>query len=864
MTGMLVVRRSWDSLTRLTLRSPRLAALSIVLLILAIASLALPRLAKDSSPNLLPPSHSSRVHTDHFRDTFTGSKEMAIVVLEAEDTIFNEATLRRIRELSAAFAELGVATPEALGAMAERLGAISPAAGARFEALIASGFDSDSLDAVEEIRASVAASGAWNESDDRRLDVLVTHIFPVIEVNSLATLDNILAEGQTLVVDPIYEEVPTTQDGLDRLRLAVTQNALFDGVLYDDSERFTGIFIELAIDDDDSPALIRLYAAILDVLGSHPGPEKHYVAGFPIVSATWDSVMTSDLEKLFPVVLLLVLGCLWASFRMLLGMLAPLLVAVMSIVLTISLQALLGIPINFISNLLPVFLISIAVADSIHIFSEYRDRLAEGVAPKTAVVTTIGNLLTPIAITSITTAIGFWALAYTELWQIRDFGIFVGVGAIVAMALSLLLLPALLAAFPPRAPFRSRPSTRLDRAVLSGLVRVSRLSLRRPRTVLVTVATALGLSIAGAASLTVENDSISYFAEETPLVKSTQRIERHFSGTYPLNIVLRANTTGEPFKDPTKLQKIESLHQLLDADPLVGRTQSLVSLIKRINLVLHEGDPAYDRLPETVESINGHRVSGRDQVAQFALLYESGGGDILDDVVDSRFETAHLLAVLRTTSSSEIGRLIKRVQAWHAESFARDAEIAFAGNSVISVAHGTEMVRGLVSSLLLSSVLITALLALVFRSVWLGMLGILPLLCTVVLNFGLMRILNLTLNPGTVVVSSIAIGIGVDYSVHYLARLTRAREGTGSGDEAVLRTVTDCGKAIVYNALTVGVGFLALTLSGFEPLVTMGVLIFTTMIISAFATLVVLPAALSLRTPAAVTTRGVPGASGLG
>jgi len=265
--------------------------------------------------------------------------------------------------------------------------------------------------------------------------------------------------------------------------------------------------------------------------------------------------------------------------------------------------------------------------------------------------------------------------------------------------------------------------------------------------------------------------------------------------------------------------------------------------------VLHQNDPAYNRLPreqETVTTAEGEQVvDGRNLVAQYLLLYENGGGANLSDYTDSTYRTLNVQVQLNTISSKQIAALIDETEAYAQAHLPPGLSMRFVGPAEAATTVNKEVVHTQVTSLAMSLAVVFLLLLVQFRSLSKGLLGIVPLVFTVLVNFGMMGLTGIPLNLGTAIISSVVIGIGVDFAIHYLSRLqTELDRGMAPGD-AFAATMLASGKAITANAVTVAVGFLALSFSDMVPIRQIGWMVSQTLILSAVSTLLLIPAAAS-------------------
>lgn len=814
------------------------------------AALALPFLQNDPNPWLLNESHPARVRLEKLREQYTGSRDSIFILLEAPDTIYNPETLNRVKRLTTAFEKMKLVNDEDRQSLITLAHTLTGEAGKALTTLIDNGVENAFWDEFNDIRQTARDEGQWTPQAEKLFAAVITRIQPVIEVTSLSNTDNITATADGLDVNPVFDEAPRTKEGLDDVKAAVTGNRLFKNILFTDDPRYTSIIIELATHDSDSENQYRVYDRVMTILEKEiPGPEKYYVSGMPVASATLGHEIQVDSARLFPVVLGIVVLCLLITFRRVMGILTPVLVVVLSLVVTLGAEAILRVPVNVITAALPVFILSIGVADGIHFYSEFRDHLLSGMAKRQALEMTFHELFSPIIMTSLTTAGAFLALSVTEIVQLRHFGLFVALGTVVAMVFSLMFIPSLLLVAPSRAvPDTGKTKTRMaEHRVMAFLNAISRVSIERPGAVITVFGVIILVSAIGAGKVRIDNDNIRYHKESSPIVIAADTINEKAAGSSVLNVLLHMdNTEEEPFKRPENLKEIARLAEYIEGLPKVGKVMGLQALIERINYVLHDNDPAFDRIPDPIEKTGVRDISGYAMTSQFLLLYENGGGDTLSDVVNGDYTEVNLPVVLQLNSSREIKHVMDAIGEYKAKHLPARMGLEFSGSAATMVAATNEIVKGQIVSLLLSFALTFLLLMYTFRSLVTGFAAMLPLLTTILINFGIMGFFKIPLDIGTAVISSIVIGIGVDYSIHYLKRFTEF-ESRGQGFLAAIdQTVHHSGKAILSNAVTVAAGFMALLFSLLTPLITMGWMISVTMIVSAISTLVLLPAVLSL------------------
>ena len=830
-------------------------------------------LKNDPSPHLLPVSHPARQALQQLREDFTGTNSGVFIMLEAKDTIFKTNTLERIQRLTEAIQNMQLLSTEDLEALNVIAEQMSGKEGLRLQKLLPKEVK-DLNDMFwmefEEMRETLENEGRWFPEWNSLLRNIEVRSAPVVEVTSISNTDDIYGSEEGLTIEKIFEVIPGTPGEMKSLRRRVLENDLFRNSFFSEDGRRTGIFVELAMDEDDSEILYSTYIALERIFEENPGIDKHYIAGFPIVAATLRTVIDQDTQRFFPFVALLAVFFLWLTFRRPSGVAVPMLVVGFSILFTLAIMVVFEVPLNTITSALPVFLISIGVADGIHMFSEYRENRIEGLPREKAVCLMLDKLALPVTMTSITTAVGFLSLTVSDIVPIFTFGIFVAVGTLLAMVLSLIFIPTLLMVLPEKVSASQEGSGTdenlsrgvhqvnfMDRLFQKSLDVMTAWVLRNARPVLLAALAISAISIYGLSQVKVESSLESYFQADAPLVIANRAMEK-MSGSRTINIVITKSGEEEPWKNPDNLKVVEEFQEFLANEPRVKRTLSLVDLIKRISYAFNENRKEFNRLPNGFEFLeseeifeeNGQtekrtvkrEISGRDLIAQYLVLYENSGGDVLSDVVDSEYLNLNLAVTISSNSTTEEEKLLQSIEDYAVRQFPQGFSMTSSGMVPINVATSNEVVTSQIRSLSGSILAVFLMLALIFRSVSRGLMGMIPLVFTVLFNFGVMGFFGVHLDIGTALVSSIVIGIGVDYSIHYLSSMFHELAVGTELHDAISNTVRRSGKAITSNAVTVGFGFLALSVSEFLPLVTLSWMIWLTLNISALATMILIPA----------------------
>ena len=816
-------------------RHPWLMMLGL-LLVTVLALGAAGQLQINSTPYMIDNSHPSRVADHDTKRLFSNTGEQAFVAIDnPQGNVFNARSLATVQELSRTFERMlliSEADSQRLTALAEDGVLTMPQA----NALLQDGLTPQDIPALKRLAQQESISAL----DKAWLENLAVRLRPVKRVRSLARMEHIEAFTGGLDVRPLMKTLPQNDAERQALREAVLANPMFINGLVSPKGNATTIQVEFNIDEDDSPSMLLAYGEISriinDVSAREGFSDRVYLSGPPMIAAQTATSMEQDNQTLLPGVLLVIIVVLLLSFGRLQGVVAPLMIAVIALFWTLGTMAAFGVKQNIVTSMLPVFIIAIAVCDAIHFLATYYrllpanpDRAARTQAASDA----LRKLFWPMLVTTITTMAGFFALSWTEVIFIREFGIFVGLGVMFAWIVTMLFLPALVILWkapPPR--FGLLVSTLVSRFM--GML--GRVAGHGKAVVMAVVVLMAGGLLYTQQNLTVDNQVIGYFEADSRIRQDDAAINANFGGSTVVSFLLESKEV-DAFKQPQVMLAVEKLQQQLNNDPLVGFTISPVNFIERMHQVLSAGEG------ETSGSAADYRLPSdltQPMLAQYYLLYENANGQDLFDVVDRRFSNGRILTVLHSDRSSEVGAVIERVMNEARNVLPAGVSIRAAGYGEILVSTTDAVVGGQIQSLLLAVVLIALLVVAILRSLRLGLLALLPLLFTLVGVFTLMALTGTALDIGTSIIAAISFGIGIDYAIHTIAAL-RLSKGQDHA-ELVANALQYCGKPILINTLALGFGFLVLTLSGYQALVNLGYFISLTMLFSALFALLVLPA----------------------
>ncbi len=430
-------------------------------------------------------------------------------------------------------------------------------------------------------------------------------------------------------VRSFYKRVPSNIEQLNEIQQNVKNNEMIYGRLVSIDETVTVIIAEIR----DDVFTQDFYKEILRLVSSYETADiTTYVAGRPIVEGTMATLGPADMKKMVPIVLLIIAVVLFIMLRSVKSTLLTMGVVFFSVVWSFGLMAVTNIPIYAVSTMIPVMLIAIGVADGIHLYSHLQLFLRKkpDATKKEATIDMLQKMWKPIAMTSITTAIGFTSLLTSQVYPIKYFGIFTAFGVLMAMVLSLALIPAGIMIFGlPK--IKKAKKNKSDNETSPAYNFAAKILKGKMVSIYVTTAIVV-ISIVGMQKIWINSSFLDKFEDDSDIVLTDQFVNQHFGGTTTLNLILDSDGEKDAFKNPEVLKLTDSMQsQLVNDLEQVGISFSLTDYIKRINKVMNADQEEFNVIPDD-----------QDMIAQYLLLYEmSGDPENLNKVVDYDYKIAN-------------------------------------------------------------------------------------------------------------------------------------------------------------------------------------------------------------------------------
>ena len=644
-----------------------------------------------------------------------------------------------------------------------------------------------------------------------------------------------------LRVESLADPVPETAEEFRELKTKAVNNRMFQRALVSEDGKTLALLARLTPDIQTAkqkrPVVQRVKSIVAEIVA---GRFSTYFSGMPVIQEEYTSQGLHEVWKFFLLSAGIVCIFLYSSFRSVLGLYIPQLTVIVSVLLLLGLMSLCGQEINIISNVIPSLLLVYGVSDSIHLIHRYYEELAGGLSKREALLTVIRRMGIACFMTSFTTAVGFISLMTANIHIVKTFGLFSGIGILIAYVATIVLVPILLSlrAKPEIKEKKRRRNDPIERI----LVVVADLNERYPKTL-------IGLGICLFAGSTIfctrvkmESYILEELTEDNPILQANLIMERDMMGVMPYEIQI-ATGKEDLGMEPAFLARVDQLEAFVAEQPWIRKTLSVVDILKEMHQAMNDGKPEFYRVPET-----------RELVAQYLLLYGmSGDQEDLDVLITPDGSYLRMVCQGVDMGTTNYFDLKRRTEEKAASLFEPPASCHVTGTSLLASRTLRNIIRDMLVSIFSSFGIILISLALLYRSIKAGLIAMIPNIIPLVFTLGFMGAFGITLRLSTVITFSICLGIAVDDTIHYISRFREELAGTRDYALSMKRTLLTTGRAMVLTTLVMVAGFLVFLSSGFKATQDFGLLSSVALTSALLGALIFLPALINTVKPWKVT-----------
>lgn len=652
-------------------------------------------------------------------------------------------------------------------------------------------------------------------------------------VNSISNFNHSWAEGDDLIVQELFKNPEKLTDfEMERIRKIALSEPMLVNTLVSVNGDLALVTVILTTAEESSAKTMETVTfsrKLADKIQKKYPNLRIEVSGGEIFNSAYAEVSRADMVLLYPIMFAIMIVMMFFLVPSVSGVFSTLLIILASALTAMGTAGWLGIQLTSASAIAPIIILTLAVADCIHLLVSMIHYMKHGMSKTDAIHESIRVNLQPVFLTSLTTSIGFLTLLTCDSPPFQDLGIIVSIGVGAAFLYSIILLPALMAILPMKCPKLTEGKTDRKQMLMKHL---GRMVVNHRKILLVGLSLLLLILSFGLPRLEISDDFVKYFDERFEVRQIADYLEEHIPAMGGIEYLM---DSGEPdgIHNPLYLKHVESFTNWCMAQPEVSQATSMLYTIKRLNMNMHGDDPAYRKIPEN-----------RELVAQYMLLYEMSlpfGQDMNGSVTPDRSAMRFTVLQKRLTTS-ELQGFERRADAWLAENWIITAPPKGTGMGIMFAHISERNIKSMIFSTSLALLLISGILIIAFRSVKIGLFSLIPNVIPVVMTFGLWGLFAGYINMAVSYIAAMSMGIVVDDTVHFLSKYMRAKnERNLSPKESVLYSFNTVGQALLTTSLVLSMGFMVLFFSGFEVNAVMGTLMAITIVFALITDFFLLP-----------------------
>ena len=693
-------------------------------------------------------------------------------------------------------------------------------------------------------------------------DEIESNVPFVDDITSLYNVRNTRGDGDQLITDDLLEPFPTTQEEVNAIKERALASHFYKDLFISKDGKMTTMVIETdayshegekevsdvdAFDEGfgdegentveeskDRPFLTdkenaQLVSAVLAIVQKYKqeGIEM-YMAGSPSVNHALKSQMQADMQKFMRITFLIILVFLFVMFRRASAVFYPLIVIILSLLATVGTMAWSGVAFKLPTQIVPSLLLAVSIGATVHILSIFFDKFNTTGEKREAIQYTLGHSGLAIAMTSVTTAIGVGSFSGSQVAPISDLGMFASLGVMISLFLTLTLLPALLSITKMKQKVKTEAG-KLDRF----MKRLAVIPVKHYRSIIALSAVLVVVALFAATKIELSHNPLKWFQPDSYDRVSTEVIDEALNGSVTIELIIDTQKENG-WNDPVRLKKLNALskemEQYVDNYTHIGKVVSLATIVNETNRALHENREEYYTIPDNA-----------DLVSQELLLFENSGSDDLEDVVDSQFSKARISIKLPWTDAVRATEVLGYVKEVATKTFPDDKVIT-TGMIPLLINTFSHAVSSSVTSYFIAFVGISLMMMLILGSVRIGLLSMIPNLTPIILGLLLMYYAHIPLDMFTLLIGSIAIGLAVDDTIHFLHNFRRYYLESGDSAKAIEQTFFTTGKAMVITTIVLSLGFYAYMMANMISVQNFGLLTGSVIILALLADLLLAPA----------------------
>jgi predicted RND superfamily exporter protein len=629
-------------------------------------------------------------------------------------------------------------------------------------------------------------------------------------VDSITNFQHTQAEEDDLIVADLVLDSQVSNEALEKIKQIALNEPVLVNRLISKQAHVTGVNVVVQIPGKDPSEALEIATSARELVTEFEKkyPDlKIYLTGMAMMTNAFSESAMNDNMTLVPIMYGIIILVLLISLRSFSATFSVVILIIFSVISTLGITGWLGWFITPTSAISPTIILTMAVADCVHILVTQLHYMRMGYEKKQAIQESLRINFQPVFLTSITTAIGFLSMNFSDAPPFRDLGNMVAIGVMLAWFLSVTFLPAIMTLL----PVKVKAKDELDNSAMTHLAEWV-IHFRKPLLIVNGIIAIVMISFAPKNEL--NDEFVKYFDKSVEFRQGTDFMNENMGGIYTVEFSIQAKEEGG-INEPEYLQRVENLTTWLLSQPEVRHVNTLTDTYKRLNKSMHGDKQAWYKLPES-----------RELAAQYLLLYEMSlpYGLDLNDQVNIDKSGIRIIATLDSLSSSQMLVVEKRVNEWLAQNMSQ-YKVTLASPTLMFAHIGKRNITQMIFGSLAALALISFILVFAFKSFKLGLISLIPNLIPAGIAFGVWALIDSRVGLGLSVVTGLTLGIVVDDTVHFISKYQRARKEKGlSSEDAVRYAFSTVGVALWITSAVLVAGFLVLSLSHFTMNGEMGLM----------------------------------------
>jgi predicted RND superfamily exporter protein len=684
-----------------------------------------------------------------------------------------------------------------------------------------------SLEAVKGVRSVMSLASVYK-------DKLSSPYFKeILKRNKTKSVIEVFKEK--ILDDPMYINNVISSDGETTAIIAIVAKGSPEsrGSLVKETRE---ILRAVEIEDSNGPSQPPLQ----EVIDKVNGPQKDFfLAGPSIVNTELDRMSQKDMRTFTPVMFAVALIILLALFNNISGILIPAITISINIIWTVGLFVMFGNKMNMVSGMLIPLIFIISLATTVHILNRFYQEVKITGDRRESMLKTVKHISVPCFLMCVTTSIGFLSLIASDVTPVKTTGIFMAAGIMMSFIVCITLVPGMLSLFPE---WMSRPVMNIQKDRESGHKEFRGLygfigRFVKNYTIYVFALSLLfvGVAIYGITKIDAESSIFESFPESSEITISTEHIEKELMGLIPMDIVVDAGKIGGVFQ-PDVLVNMENLQDHLKGIPEVTKSVSVADYVKYLNTLLNKDNP-------------DSQVITKDKAIDYVKLASLHGDTIVKSLYTEDYNEGRVSVRMKNVGSSRYQAIVNDIEGFIKANFPLNVVCTITGIVPLLMDMQGYLIESQIKTFTLAFILIFICIALLLKSARIGMMSMIPNLVPIAVTLGVMGYVGINLDVATIMIASVAIGISVDDTIHFLYRFKEEFKKDGDHYLAIQRTLSGVGRALIFTTIVATCGFLVFSLSNFKAIQYFGLLTGITMVSAIFAVLLILPACILLFKP---------------